>query len=208
MPNKAFFTFIASLQEMLLAVSIAILLALPVVLAYIPDYLPDASYTVLFAVSLFAVFLVMIIRPLADLFPGVTWIRPLVILRKGFGVLSASIIVGIMLSKVMGDGWGYVLDFVTPEHWSLVHGAVLASIGDLSALILLITSNKFSKRVLGKNWKRIQKLSYVYFYAGALYEYLLLDQVLALAAMILVTVLVLAAYVRNRWVRTVFPQTV
>ena len=193
---------------MLLILGIVLLLVLPVTIAYFPAYLPGWSYTALFGLSLCAVFLVMIIRPLADLLPNIAWIRPLVILRKGFGVLSASIIVGIMLSKFMTDGFIYALDFFSPERWSLAGGVVLAPIGDLSALILLITSNKFSKRVLGKNWKRIQKLAYVYFYAGALYEYLLLDQVLALVAMILVTVLVFAAYAKNRSVRVMLPQTV
>ncbi|KND47091.1 MAG: hypothetical protein AB199_01525 [Parcubacteria bacterium C7867-004] len=208
MPNKTFFTFIASLQETLLIIGIGISLLLPMILAYAPAYLPEWSYTALFGLSLFTVFLVMIIRPLADLFPSVTWIRPLVILRKGFGVLSASIIVGIMLSKFMVDGFVYALDFFSPEHWSLAGGAVLAPIGDLSALVLLVTSNKYSKRVLGKNWKRIQKLAYVYFYAGALYEFLLLDQVLALVAMILVTALVGAAYIKNNLKPVRTPQTI
>ncbi len=207
MPSKTYFSFIASLQELLLLLGIGILLVLPVALAYAPAYLPDWSYTVLFGVSLFAVFLVMAIRPLADLLPRVSWIRPLVILRKGFGVLSASIIVAIMLSKFMTDGVFYVVDFFSPQHWILSTGAILAPLGDVSALILLITSNKFSKRKLGKNWKRIQKLAYVYFYAGALYEYLLLDQILALVAMIVITVLVLAAYIKNHS-RVVRPQTI
>lgn len=198
MPTKALFSFIASLQEALLATGTGILLVLPIILAYFSTYLPAWSYTVLFGVSLFAVFLVMAIRPLADLLPNVSWIRPLVILRKGFGVFSASIIVGIMLSKFMLHGLSYVYTFFSPDHWTLMDGAILAPLGDLSALILLVTSNKFSKRVLGKNWKRIQKLAYVYFYAGALYEYLFFGQALALAAIIIVTVLVLAAYVKNR----------
>lgn len=208
MPSKAFFAFIASLQETLLVISIGILLALPVTLAYFPAYLPEGSYTVLFGVSLLAVSFVMAIRPLADLMPRVAWLRPLVILRKGFGVLSASLIVGIMLSKFMVDGFYYAFDFFSLEHWSLAGGAVLAPMGDLSALVLLVTSNKFSKRVLGKNWKRVQKLAYLYFYSGALYEYLLLGQTLALVAMIVVTVLVAAAYMQKRSVRALTPQTV
>ncbi len=208
MPNKSFFSFIASLQESLLGSGIMLLLMLPVVIAYFPAYLPDWSYTFLFGLSLFAAFLVMAIRPLADLLTRIAWIRPLVILRKGFGVLSASIIVGIMLSKFMTDGFIYALDFFSPERWSLAGGAVLAPVSDLSALLLLITSNRFSKRVLGKNWKRIQKLAYVYFYAGALYEYLVLGQILALIAVTLVTVLVCAAYAKNRSIRAIIPRTV
>lgn len=208
MSSKTYFSFIASLQEILLALGIAALLVIPIILAYFSAYVPSSFYTTLFGVSIFAVFLVMMIRPLADLFPRITWIRPLVILRKGFGVLSASIIVGIMLSKFMVNGVGYVHTFFSPAHWSLAGGAILSPIGDLSALILLITSNKFSKRVLGKSWKRIQKLAYVYFYAGALYEFILLGQALVLFAMLLVTATVFLAYLKNRTVRVSLPQPV
>lgn len=202
MSTKSFFAFIAFLQETMLAAGIGILLLLPIVLAYFSAPLPDWSYTFMYGISLFAVFLVMVIRPLADLLPKVSWIRPLVILRKGFGVFSASIIVAIMLSKFMIHGLAYIYTFFSPDHWAISGGAILAPLGDLSALILLITSNKFSKRVLGKNWKRIQKLAYVYFYAGALYEYLLLGQTLALVAILIITALVLAAFLKNHIVQT------
>ena len=74
-------------------IGVGTLIVLPVWLAYFPDLVSGPLYSFLFALSLFAVFLVMSIRPLADLFPRVAWVRPLVILRKGFGVFSASIIV-------------------------------------------------------------------------------------------------------------------
>lgn len=198
MLTKTYFTAIAFTQELLLRIGISILIALPLVLAYAPDVVPEAGYTILFSTSLAAVFLVMSIRPLADLFPGILWLRPLVILRKGMGVFSASVIIAIMAASLLTDGGAYISTFFSAAHWSLAKGAILAPLGDLSALILLVTSNSFSKRVLGKWWKRIQRLSYVYFYSGALYEYLILGQTFALIVMVVVTVLVLAAFVRNR----------
>lgn len=199
MPNKAYFEFIRILQEILLFIGVAILIVLPVLLAYFSNYLPKDTYSVLFWLSLATVSFVMAIRPLADLYPNIPWLRPLVILRKGFGVFSASIIVAIMCSRVLSDGLVvYLADFVRPEHWSVVSGAVLAPLGDISALILLITSNKYSKRVLKGNWKRIQKLAYLYFYAGALYEYILLDSLFALVSAITITVLVVAAFLYKR----------
>ncbi len=202
MLTKAYFDFIQSLQQALLAIGIGILIVLPIVLAYFANYVPDNLYTFLFSFSLFAVFIVMSIRPLADLFPRAAWLRSLVILRKGVGVLSASIIIAIMCSRIMTEGAFYFSNFVSAAHWSIQGGAILAPLGDLSALVLLVTSNKFSKRVLGENWKRVQKLAYVYFYAGALYEYLLLGQRLALLALLIVTALVLAAYVKTRLARS------
>lgn len=198
MISKTYLNAIQVLQELLLGLGLIILVVLPVLLAYFDNVMPESLYTTLFSVSLWAVFLVMSIRPLADLFPNVSWLRPLVILRKGFGVLSASLIIAVMFSRILSDGLQYFVDFVRPDHWSVASGAVLAPLGDLSALILLITSNKFSKRVLGANWKRVQKLAYVYFYAGAFYEFILLHQVSALVAAIVVSILVIAAFVYKR----------
>lgn len=203
MLTKSFFNFIGVLQESLLALGIGILIFVPITLAYFSEYVPNGAYSFLFNVSLVSVFLVMIIRPLADLLPKVSWVRPLVILRKGFGVLSASIVVAVMFSRFLIDDLSYLSNFFSFEHWSVIDGSILAPLGDLSALILLVTSNKFSKRVLGKNWKRIQKLSYVYFYAGASYEYFFLNQNLALIAMVVVTALVVAAFIKNRTAQTV-----
>jgi len=198
MPTKAYFECIRILQDSLVFIGVGTLIVLPVWLAYFPDLVSGPLYSFLFALSLFAVFLVMSIRPLADLFPRVAWVRPLVILRKGFGVFSASIIVAIMFSRILVDAPAYLASFVSAAHWSLTGGAILAPLGDISAFILLVTSNKFSKRVLGANWKRVQKLAYLYFYAGALYEYLVLGQTFALAAAVIVTMLVLAAFAKNR----------
>lgn len=198
MPSKAYFAFIAHLQEALLWVGVATLLVLPVLAAYLPELLPDTLIPFLFALSLTAAFLVMSIRPLADLFPGIAWLRPLVILRKGFGVLSAAIIVAFMLSKVMLGGMDYLAGYFAPHRWAIANGAILAPLGDWSALILLATSNRFAKRILGKGWKRVQKLAYVYFYAGALYEWLLLGQAYAFWYLLIVAGLSIGAYVGKR----------
>lgn len=203
MLSKAYFQAISLLQKALLWLGVGILLVLPVVLAYAPDVLPSNAITFMFEVSLSAVFLVMLIRPLADLFPNVSWLRPLVILRKGVGVLSASIIVAFMASRVLEDGATYLVNFFSAPHWNVGSLAILSPLGDLSALILLITSNRYSKRVLGKNWKRVQKLAYVYFYAGAFYEYFLLQQDFALFYALIVAFVTVAAFVKKRLVSNV-----
>lgn len=198
MLSQKYFSFIQSLQQSLLVESVAMLVLLPIVFAFFPDIFPDAWYSLLYRISLASVFLVMVIRPLADLFPRVSWLRPLVILRKGFGVLSASIIVSFILSKIMVDGWSYFTAYATPEYWAFTKYFLFAHVGDVSAVLLLITSNKFSKRVMGPWWKRLQKLAYVYFYAGAFYEASAFNETLPLIYMSTVTVLVLSAYIKNR----------
>ncbi len=198
MNMKSYLTATAKTQTFLLALSLMLLLSLPPVVAFWGDALPQLFFTILFTASLIAVSLVMLIRPLADIFTDAPWIRPLVILRKGMGVLSASIIVGLFLSKIITEGGSYLASMNTGGYWTMDHYAFLAHLGDLTGIILLITSNTFSKKVLGKNWKRIQKLAYVYFYAGAFYELLLFGSALAAAMIILVTAFVLWAWAANR----------
>lgn len=193
-------TYIACIkysQEFLLAVAIVLLSTLPASLALTPQWFSDATHVWLYAVAHISLFLVMLIRPLADVFRGIPWLRPLVILRKGVGVLSASIIVSFLLAKIIMDGSGYFASIATPEYWSLTNLALFAHLADISAVLLLLTSNNLSKRLLGKNWKRIQRLSYVYFYASTLYIFFILEETSALFYLIVIAFFTVLAWLRN-----------
>ena len=205
--NKLFFKAIALLQKSLLGISIALLAVGPVALLAWGDRLSFSVMGILYTISLASVALVMSIRPLADIASDVPQIRALVILRKGFGVLSASIIVTFLLAKIIEPQSAYIASILTPAYWSLDRYALFAHLGDITGLILLITSNTFSKRILGPWWKRVQKLAYVYFYAGALYEMLALQSTFAMVAMGIVTVLVLIAWVKKRFEKVIVPTT-
>ncbi len=192
---KHYFTLIAFVQEFLIAASVVILAVLPAATLLMPDFVYDTLMKPAFALSLAAVTFVMMIRPLADLAPGTRWVRPLVILRKGFGVLSASIIVSFMLARLINMGpLAYFAQYADPGYWTLHESRFFAHIADVVAVPLLITSNGVSKFILGRQWKRLQQLAYVYFYAGALYEALALGSVFATGALIGITILVPLAY--------------
>jgi len=197
---KAYFTCIRNTQTVLLTVAIILLSTLPSALVITPQWFSEATYAWLYAVAHFTLFLVMVVRPLADILPSITWVRPLVILRKGVGVLSASIVVSFILAKVIADAFGYVSGMLTVEYWSLHNLALLAHLADISAILLLVTSNNYSKRVLGKNWKRIQRLSYIYFYGSGVYVYVILDETIALYYLAIVTFVTLLAWMRNHGV--------
>ncbi|MBP9749203.1 MAG: hypothetical protein KBD21_00475 [Candidatus Pacebacteria bacterium] len=203
---KYYIYTIKFVQNMLVGGSVLYLMSMPVLLGLYPEYVSRDLVATLFLVSLLSVTFVMLIRPLADLLPRQRWLRSLVILRKGFGVVSASIIVSFILGKMVAGGvTGYLSALATSAYWSLDGFALLAHLGDITAIILLLTSNNFSKRVLGKGWKRVQKLAYIYFYAGASYEVFAFESSLALVCIALVTALVLAAFVRNRFLQKAKP---
>jgi DMSO/TMAO reductase YedYZ heme-binding membrane subunit len=195
---KIYFNIIKYLQELLLVVSIFIMMYLPWMIVFHSDVMTDTLTLKLYAVSHFVLFFVMAIRPLADIFIETKWIRPLVILRKGTGVLSASIVVSFLLSKLMIDPASYFASIGTLKYWSLVNYAVLAHLADISAVILLLTSNNLSKRILGDWWKSVQKLAYLYFYGSVLYVYLSYGDMHLLLALIIVTILIILAFVKNK----------
>lgn len=195
---KNYIHSIQLLQKFSLGVSLLILFILPLIIVFYPNSLSEQVTLRLYDISHITIFFVMIIRPLADIFTKSTKIRPLVILRKGIGVLSASIIVSFILAKVIVDPSGYFGSLFTSQYWSFENFAVLAHLGDLSAILLIVTSNNLSKKLLGLWWKRIQRLSYVYFYASSLYVFFIFNDYIVLLSMILVTALTYIAHIKNR----------
>ena len=179
--------FILRLQEIFIGMGLGFLVALPFFGAIFDGTLVNQYQGPLFNLSFFAAFLVMSVRPLADI-TGWDGLRRLVILRKGLGILSAAIIVGIAFGKIFLPGSTYLATMFSPAFFSFAH------VGDVAGFILLITSNTFSQRLLKQNWKRIQRLSYAYFFAAGIYEALPLGNIFALFAMILVAILTVLAW--------------
>ncbi|MDO8566076.1 MAG: hypothetical protein Q7S04_02745 [Candidatus Moranbacteria bacterium] len=179
-------------QNILIGNALAFLVLIPTTSLFI-----DMGFVlkgVLYTISFGAVFLVMLVRPLADIFTEQLWLRRLVILRKGLGILSASIIVGFMLSAIIAPESIYSQSLFTVDFYSFDNYRFFAHIGDISGFILLITSNIFSQKLLKRNWKRIQRLSYVYFYAGGIYEAFALKSMFAFYALLIVTALTTLAW--------------
>ncbi len=195
---KTYFATIKYAQSFFLIISVLMLLTLPNALVFLPNAFSENTILRLYDVSHIAVFFVMMIRPLADIFTKTKYLRPLVILRKGVGVLSAVIVVSFIFAKIITDPTAYFHSLTTAKYWSLTNLALIAHLADLSALILLVTSNNLSKRLLGDWWKRIQRLSYVYFYASSLYVFLSYNNYHLLISMILVTNVTVIAFILNR----------
>lgn len=188
--------FLRRTQNFIIGISIFLLIYIPLFSAFGSNSGEIRNF--LYEISFVAVFLVMVVRPLSDIFTSQKWLKKLVFLRKSFGVLSASIIVGFMLGSIITPGSMYISSIFTREYWSIQDCSFFAHIGDWTGLILLVTSNNLSMILLGKNWKRIQKLAYVYFYAGGIYEACVLDSLFVLYAMIFVTIVVFVAFVMNK----------
>lgn len=173
------------LIDILSFVAVALLLFVP------------SSTSLLWDVSLYAVFILMCIRPLHDLFPQLKTIRYMS-LRKNLGIFSAVIVVGFGILHYIALGNDFLSTYFSLVYWS--GNLFWAHLGELTGFILLITSNRFSMRLLKRNWKRVQRLSYVYFFSGSWYVYAAFGKLFGLLAIIVVLELTLFAYLKKKLV--------
>lgn len=117
----------------------------------------------IFNLSWIAVVFVMLIRPISDIFPKSNFLRKLKTFRKPLGILSAMLILINFSAKYFYDPASFVTYF-NSNRWRLNDFSTLISrVSEVTAVILLITSNTFSQKFLWKWWKAIQYLSYPYF---------------------------------------------
>ena len=155
---------------------------------------PDKN--ILWGISWYSLVLLMAIRPLSDIFPKITILKRLIILRKWLWILSAMVIVSQALYTYIPDYSLFISIFFNLDHWWFDRMQFFARMWELTGLILLITSNNFSIRKLWRWWKRVQRLSYIYFYSWWIYIFNLW-KTSAMYWMVLVSILWIVAYCKK-----------
>jgi methionine sulfoxide reductase heme-binding subunit len=110
---------------------------------------------------------IMLIRPLADVLPGLKILRPLTTFRKEFGIAAAWMMILHGFGAFARDGKNIFIEIFKPEYWQLKNPLMWGILGFLIVIILLFTSNNLSIRILKSNWKRIQRLAYALFFFSA-----------------------------------------
>ena len=112
---------------------------------------------------------VMLIRPLADVFPDLKILRSLVILRKEFGILAGVLIVIHSYGYFHAKNQNLFFEIFNPQYWHFGHPFLWGLLGFLITLLLLLTSNRFSVRLLKRHWKKVQLLAYPLFFFSAIH---------------------------------------
>ena len=170
----------------------ALFLALVVILRWQCEF-PSQQWW--YDVAWYSLVLVMVIRPLADLFPRVKWLRKLVPLRKELGILSATIVITAMAYSAYEWKAYFWYQFFSVEYWDPRAPFALGHIATIIAIPLLVTSNKLSMRLLKKNWKRVQRFSHLYFYLTVAYLFKEFHKTDVVVVGTIVLVLTILAYV-------------
>lgn len=112
--------------------------------------------------------IVMLAKPVSLLFKGL--FLKILPYRKWLGILlSIGIIIHVIVfASNLNFNFGFLID---PKFWNFTNLYGWGLLGFVVMIPLFITSNKFSIKLLGKNWKRLQKLAYIMFLAVGLHIY-------------------------------------
>lgn len=162
---QIFSKYLIYITLILIPLSWAIVLALDVFYTTIPVI--GINYiSLMFRISWIALLFVMLIRPISELFPKYKILKQLIFLRKAFGILSATIIVSNLVWSIFTQE-DFLRSYFSLAKWSLWY-PLIARIAEWTGIILLATSNLWSVKKLGKKWKKIQKLTYLYFISGGI----------------------------------------
>lgn len=128
---------------------------------FLPIFYSKIDTNLLWDISWWAVVFVMLIRPLSDLTPRLWILFRLNHLRRAFWILSAMVVVTALWYKFYWSS-DFLFNYFWVENWSNWQ-KVLSRLSELTAIILLLTSNDLSQKILWWSWKKIQRLSYIYF---------------------------------------------
>lgn len=159
------------------------------------QFLGHSLYTWIYIVIWYSVVFVMIIRPLSDLFPQYKILRQLCLLRRAFWILSAMFVCVLLSDKWIWNPASFVA-FFTPSDWNIWY-PLMARLSELTAIILLLTSNNFAQKKLWKNWKSVQRVSYIYFITGWISALRYWDDYGIVVSMIIVLVLFFLALTKK-----------
>ncbi len=117
---------------------------------------------------------VMLIRPVADVFPDLKILRTLAMLRKEFGILSVLLLIAHFVGYFLSQEISVWQGITNPQFWT-TGVCVWGFIGITFAIPVLLTSNKFSMILLKRKWKGVQSLTYLLFIFGGIHVALIED---------------------------------
>ncbi|MBU0727823.1 hypothetical protein KKA95_04015 [Patescibacteria group bacterium] len=112
---------------------------------------------------------VMLIRPLADIFADFGILKTLVLLRKEFGIFSGLLIFIHSYDFFAKKGQNIFIEMFNSKYWSFDDIFLWGILGFIITIILLITSNKISIKILKKHWKTVQRSAYLLFFFSAVH---------------------------------------
>ena len=100
-------------------------------------------------------------RPLSNIFKKIVFLKKIVSIRKELWILCATLWIAHAIWFFLNtNNISWILDSfywnVNNAFWYWMYALIIS-------IPLLLTSNIYSMKLLGRNWKRIQRLTYLFF---------------------------------------------
>ncbi len=131
-------------------------------------FLDTSSYLLWGKLSWYLLILIVFIRPLADIFPQIKFLRKIVGMRKEIGIMCATfgLAHGVWFFLNSGE---WITGIFNPSYWSLTNEFGWWMLALVISIPLLITSNIYSMKLLKKYWKPLQRFTYLFFIFTAIH---------------------------------------
>lgn len=144
-----------------------ILLALNILAFYV--FIDPEIQKIFAKIAWYLLILIVFSRPLADIFKNLGFLKKIVILRKEIWILCATFWIAHVVGIYMKFNSTPLEFFTGSNNWNFAWPMAWWMLAFLISIPLLVTSNIASMKFLGKNWKKIQRLTYLFFIFTALH---------------------------------------
>jgi DMSO/TMAO reductase YedYZ heme-binding membrane subunit len=106
--------------------------------------------------------IIMLISPLATIFPRVAFFTKIKWLRKPLGIIAGFyMLVHAMWYFIHYSGFTTPISMVQdPTFWKLNNGLMWGTFASIISFLMLITSNAFSVKLLKEKWKYLHRLGH------------------------------------------------
>ncbi|MBA4337027.1 hypothetical protein C0416_04640 [bacterium] len=114
--------------------------------------------------------IIVLSRPLADLLQ-VKFIRKIQLKRKWIGLICGAMVVlhVVVYSITFSVSLKFFFD---SSYWDFAKFTGWGGLAFVTMIPLLLTSNNYAIRLLKRNWKRLQRLTYLFFIASGIHIYM------------------------------------
>lgn len=162
-------------------------------------FYPQQLYGYFWLYSWILLIVVMVVRPLNDIFPKCKIFSILLKFRRELGILVWVFWVAHVIGFVKMMEYDSIFWLITSENtWDVKGGLFWGMLALLVTIPLLITSNWVFTKVLWRNWKLLQRWAYLMFILVAIHIYLIKWETWPIIVITVWFILYSVAFIKNK----------
>lgn len=162
-------------------------------------FYPQQLYGYFWLYSWILLIVVMVVRPLNDIFPKCKIFSILLKFRRELGILVWVFWIAHVIGFVKMMEYDSIFWLITSENtWDVKGGLFWGMLALLVTIPLLITSNWVFTKILWRNWKLLQRWAYLMFILVAIHIYLIKWEIWPIIVITVWFILYSVAFIKNK----------